>query len=74
MTFEEQIEDVTRALTDLEQAQESAFSQSRKIIRKTKTAIHLIHEDRRDAELNDSISGDIAALIESVSRYPQIVY
>ena len=55
MTFEEQIEDVTRALTDLEQAQESAFSQSRKIIRKTKTAIHLIHEDRRDAELIDSI-------------------
>ena len=64
MTFEEQIEDVTRALTDLEQAQESAFSQSRKIIRKTKTAIHLIHEDRRDAELIDSISGDIAAALE----------
>ncbi len=74
MTFEESIDEVTRALAELEQAQESAFAQSRRIIRKTKTAIHLIHEGRRDAELIDSISGDLAALVESVSEYPQVLY
>lgn len=74
MTFEERIDEVARALADLERAQESAFAQSRRIIRKTKTAIHLIHEGKRDAELIDSISGDLAALIESVSGYPQVVY
>ena len=45
-----------QALAAEEEAANLAFNLSRKIIRKTKTAIHGIHAGQRDPELIDSIS------------------
>ncbi len=74
MKLTELISDADRALADEERAADLAFEQSRKIIRKTKTAIHGIHMGQRDPELIDSISVDLAALIQSVSAYPRLVF
>ncbi len=74
MQLTELISDVDRALSDEERAADLAFEQSRKIIRKTKTAIHGIHTGHRDPELIDSISGDLSALVQSVSAYPRLVF
>ncbi len=74
MKLTELISDADRALADEERAADLAFEQSRKIIRKTKTAIHGIHMGHRDPELIDSISVDLAALIQSVSAYPRLVF
>ncbi len=74
MSFKEDIEGAAAALADLEKTQEEVFVQSRKIIRKTKTAIHLIHEGKRDPELLDSISGDLAVMAESAAGHPQLMY
>jgi len=62
------------ALTAQEKALETAIRSSRDIIRKTKTAIHGLHNGRRDAELIDSISSDLASLVEAVIDHPRILY
>ena len=62
------------ALAAEERAQETAFNGSRDIVRKTKHAIHGIHIGRRDAELIDSISSDLARLIEALMPFPKVVY
>ena len=63
-----------QALAAEEEATNLAFNLSRKIIRKTKTAIHGIHAGQRDPELIDSISSDLAGLVEAVAGYPKLVY
>ena len=63
-----------KALADEERAADLAFEQSRRIIRKTKTAIHGIHVGKRDPELIDGISSDLAGLIRSVAGYPRILF
>ena len=62
------------ALAAEERAYERAFAGSRAIIRKTKQAIHGIHSGRRDAELIDSISSDLAGLIDALSGFPRVIY
>lgn len=74
MQLQDLITEVDDALSLEEKAADLAFTQSRKIIRKTKTAIHGIHVGQRDAELIDSISSDLAGLIEAISDYPRLVY
>lgn len=74
MKFEDTISEVAKALASEEQAADLAFSQSRKIIRKTKTAIHGIHVGERDPELIDSISSDIAGLIDSLKDHPRQIF
>ena len=70
----ELISEVDRALSEEERASDLAFEESRKIIRKTKRAIHGLHLGQRDPELIDSISSDIAGLVESLSGYPRLIY
>lgn len=72
--MEDTISEVAKALASEEQAADLAFSQSRKIIRKTKTAIHGIHVGKRDPELIDSISSDIAGLIDSLKDHPRQIF
>ena len=74
MQLHELMSEAEQALAAEEEATNLAFSLSRKIIRKTKTAIHGIHAGQRDPELIDSISSDLAGLIETVSGYPKLVY
>lgn len=74
MQLHELMSEAEQALAAEEEATNLAFSLSRKIIRKTKTAIHGIHAGQRDPELIDSISSDLAGLIEAVSGYPKLVY
>ena len=74
MQLHELMSEAEQALAAEEEATNLAFSLSRKIIRKTKTAIHGIHTGQRDPELIDSISSDLAGLIEAVSGYPKLVY
>ena len=74
MQLHELMSEAEQALAAEEEATNLAFSLSRKIIRKTKTAIHSIHTGQRDPELIDSISSDLAGLIEAVSGYPKLVY
>lgn len=74
MQLQDMISEIEASLADEEKAVEFAFSQSRKIIRKTKTAIHGIHTGSRDPELIDTISSDLAGLIEALSRYPRLVH
>ena len=70
----ELISEVDRALSDEERASDLAFEQSRKIIRKTTKAIHGLHLGQRDPELIDSISSDIAGLVEALAGYPRLVF
>ena len=74
MQLHELMSEAEQALAAEEEATNLAFNLSRKIIRKTKTAIHGIHEGQRDPELIDSISSDLAGLVEAVAGYPKIVY
>lgn len=74
MQLKDLISEVDSALSEEEKAVDLAFTQSRKIIRKTKTAIHGIHVGQRDPELIDSISSDLAALVDSLSGYPRLIY
>ena len=74
MQLHELMSEAEQALAAEEEATNLAFNLSRKIIRKTKTAIHGIHEDQRDPELIDSISSDLAGLVEAVAGYPKLVY
>lgn len=62
------------ALREQEEAYERTFVQSRAIIRKTKTAMHGIHLGHRDAELIDSISSDLARMMEDASGFPTVLY
>ncbi len=72
--LDEETEKVRLALSGLEDETERAYRESRDIVRKTKTAMHLIHEGRRDPELIDSISGDLAQLVESLRGHPQLIF
>jgi translin len=72
--LDEETEKVRLALSGLEDETERAYRESRDIVRKTKTAMHLIHEGRRDPELIDSISGDLAQLVESLREHPQLIF
>ena len=74
MQLHELMSEAEQALAAEEEATNLAFNLSRKIIRKTKTAIHGIHADQRDPELIDSISSDLAGLVEAVAGYPKLVY
>ena len=74
MKLNELMTDAEEALAREEEAANLAFAQSRKIIRKTKTAIHGIHLGQRDPELIDSISSDLAVLVDSVASHPKILY
>ncbi|AGI48483.1 putative RNA-binding protein of the translin family [Thermoplasmatales archaeon BRNA1] len=74
MKIEDQTAAAAGALRGHEAAYERAFTKSRAIIRKTKTAIHGIHLGERDPELIDSISSDIAALVEDAAEYPPILF
>ena len=74
MQLHELMSEAEQALAAEEEATNLAFNLSRKIIRKTKTAIHGIHEGQRDPELIDSISSDLAGLVEAVAGYPKLVY
>ena len=74
MQLHELMSEAEQALAAEEEAANLAFNLSRKIIRKTKTAIHGIHEGQRDPELIDSISSDLAGLVEAVAGYPKLVY
>jgi translin len=74
MQLHELMSEAEQALAAEEEATNLAFSLSRKIIRKTKTAIHGIHAGQRDPELIDSISSDLAGLVEAVAGYPKLVY
>jgi translin len=72
--LEEETEKVRLALSDLENETERTYQESREIVRKTKTAMHLIHVGRRNPELIDSISGDLAQLVESLREHPQLIF
>ena len=74
MQLMELISEVEHALSDEERASDLAFEESRKIIRKTKKAIHGLHLGQRDPELIDSISSDIAGLVEALAGYPRLVF
>lgn len=74
MTLKENIAAVADALDREETAYSAAEVQTRKIIRKTKKAIHGIHLGQRDPELIDSIAADLASLTESVSRIPRVLW
>ena len=74
MPLHELMSEAEQALAADEEATNLAFNLSRKIIRKTKTAIHGIHAGQRDPELIDSISSDLAGLVEAVAGYPKLVY
>ena len=74
MQLHELMSEAEQALAAEEEATNLAFNLSRKIIRKTKTAIHGIHAGQRDPELIDSISSDLAGLVEAVTGYPKLVY
>ena len=74
MQLHELMSEAEQALAAEEEATNLAFNLSRKIIRKTKTAIHGIHAGQRDPELVDSISSDLAGLVEAVAGYPKLVY
>ena len=74
MQLHELMSEAEQALAAEEEATNLAFNLSRKIIRKTKTAIHGIHAGQRDPELIDSISSDLAGLVEAVAGYPKLVY
>lgn len=74
MQLQALINEVDTILSEEEKTVDLAFTQSRKIIRKTKTAIHGIHTGNRDPELIDSISSDLAALVESLSGYPRLLH
>jgi len=74
MQLHELMSEAEQALAAEEEAANLAFNLSRKIIRKTKTAIHGIHAGQRDPELIDSISSDLAGLVEAVAGYPKLVY
>ncbi len=74
MATSEQAKSAAEALRSEEEAAELAFSRSRTIIRKTKTAIHGLHNGRRDAELIDSISSDLAGLVEALEGHPRLQY
>ena len=74
MQLHELMSEAEQALAADEEATNLAFNLSRKIIRKTKTAIHGIHAGQRDPELIDSISSDLAGLVEAVAGYPKLVY
>ena len=74
MQLHELMSAAEQALAAEEEATNLAFNLSRKIIRKTKTAIHGIHAGQRDPELIDSISSDLAGLVEAVAGYPKLVY
>jgi len=62
------------ALTAEERALDTAFNGGRDIIRKTKRAISGIHNGRRDPELIDSISSDLAGLCEAVEGFPRVLF
>jgi translin len=62
------------ALAAEEQAQDLAFRTGREIIRKTKRAISGIHNGRRDPELIDSVSSDLAGLCEALEGFPRVLY
>ena len=74
MQLHELMSEAEQALAAEEEATNLAFNLSRKIIRKTKTAIHCIHAGQRDPELIDIISSDLAGLVEAVAGYPKLVY
>ncbi len=74
MQLHELMSEAEQALAAEEEAANLAFNLSRKIIRKTKAAIHGIHAGQRDPELIDSISSDLAGLVEAVAGYPKLVY
>ena len=74
MQLHELMSEAEQALAAEEEAANLAFNLSRKIIRKTKTVIHGIHAGQRDPELIDSISSDLAGLVEAVAGYPKLVY
>ena len=74
MQLHELMSEAEQALAAEEEAANLAFNLSRKIVRKTKTAIHGIHAGQRDPELIDSISSDLAGLVEAVAGYPKLVY
>ena len=74
MQLHELMSEAEQALAAEEEATNLAFNLSRKIIRKTKTAIHGIHAGQRDPELIDSISSDLAGLVEAIAGYPKLVY
>jgi len=74
MAASEQARSAAEALQSEEEAMELAFTRSRAIIRKTKTAIHGLHNGRRDGELIDSISSDLAGLVESLEGHPRLQY
>ena len=74
MQLHELMSEAEQALAAEEEATNLAFNLSRKIIRKTKTAIHGIHAGQRDPELIDSISSDLAGLVVAVAGYPKLVY
>lgn len=74
MQLQELLTEVNNALSEEEKAAELAFESSRKIIRKTKTAIHGIHVGARDPELIDEISSDLAGLVSSLRRHPGLIF
>lgn len=74
MQLQKQISEIDKILSAEEKATDLAFDTSRKIIRKTKTAIHGIHVGERDPELIDSISSDIAGLVASLRTYPRLIF
>lgn len=74
MQFQELLSEVGQALSAEEKATDLAFETSRRIIRKTKTAIHGIHVGERDPELIDSISSNVAGLVASLREYPGLIF
>ncbi len=74
MQLQEILSEVNNALSEEEKATELAFESSRKIIRKTKTAIHGIHIGTRDPELIDEISSDLAGLVSSLRGHPGLIF
>ncbi|MCQ2078888.1 MAG: RNA-binding protein [archaeon] len=74
MQLQDMIAEVEASFTEEESAVDLAFTQSRRIIRKTKTAIHGIHTGNRDPELIDNISSDLAGLLEAIAGHPKLYY
>ncbi len=74
MQFQDLLSEVNHVLSEEEKTSERVFETTRKIIRKTKTAIHGIHTGSKDPELIDEISSDIAGLVASLRNYPGLIF
>ncbi|MDD3233274.1 MAG: RNA-binding protein [Candidatus Methanomethylophilus sp.] len=65
---------VNQCFAEQEQTAATAALLSRKIIRKTKNAIHSIHVDARNGALFAALPSDLAELTAAVQKYPPVRY